>query len=199
MKNAMITNNEQTNESLRALLLGAGNLLFLLQQLENVVRLCCAFLQIKGIQITVDDIFSEEPKKGFDTLGKILRTMKEPMGFNQSFQQQLDTFITHRNTFIHDYWPNIGIYSLDEPIDKATFQKIATFEETLYSETIYMTQVFIGLHYSIGALLASREGKTNEFEVDPEYEKMKEFAPMFLLVLENEQISPLDGIAHKLR
>jgi len=183
----MIYNNEQTDESLKPLLLGAGKLLVLLQQLEYVVRLCCAFLQFKGIQITVDDLFSEEPKKRFSTLGKILITMKEPMGFKPSFRNRLDDFIRTRNTFIHDYWTKNEIYSIDEPIDQATFQKIASFEETLYGETIYMTQIFIGLHYSIGALLASREGKTNQFEADPQYEKMKEWAPVFLSVLENEQ------------
>ncbi len=183
----MIIHNEQIYEPLRPLLLGSAEILFLLQQLENVVKSCCAFLQIKGIQITFDDIFSQEPKKSFETLGKIFKAMKEPMGFKPSFQEQLDNFVKSRNTFIHDYWVKNKIYSIDESIDGATFQEIASFELALYEETIYMTQVFLGLQYSIGAVLASREGKTNEFEAEPEYEGMKKCAPVFLSVIENEE------------
>jgi hypothetical protein len=183
----MIPNDEHVDESLRLALLGAGKLLFFLQQLENMVRLCCAFLQINGIHITVDDVFSEEPKKRFHTLGRMLSTIQEPMGFKPSFRRRLDDFIKARNTFIHDYWVKNELYSIDEPIDQATSKKITAFEESLYRETIYMTQVFIGLHYSIGALLASRQGLTNEFETDPEYEKMRECAPAFLSALENAQ------------
>ncbi len=183
----MIIHDEQTDEPLRPLLLGSGEILFHLQQLENVVKSCCAFLQIKGIQVTFESVLSEEPRKRFDTLGRILKAMKQPMGFKQSFQEQLDNFVKSRNTFIHDYWVKNKIYSIDESIDWATFQEIASFELALYEETIYMTQVFLGLHYSIGAVLASREGKTNELETEPEYEKMKKHASVFLSVIENEQ------------
>jgi len=75
---------------------------------------------------------------------------------------------------------------IDESIDGVTFQEIGFFELALYKETIYMTQVFFGLQYSIGAVLASREGRTNEFETEPEYEGMKKCAPVFLSVIELE-------------
>jgi hypothetical protein len=38
-------------------------------------------------KFTTDDLLSEEPRKRFDTLGKILKAMKEPMGFKPSFQE----------------------------------------------------------------------------------------------------------------
>jgi hypothetical protein len=180
----MVSNDKQTDEPLEPLLLGAGKLLVLLQHLEHVVRLSCTFLQIKGIKITVDDILSDEPKKGFNTLGNLLKTIMEPMGFKPSFQTRLDAFIEDRNTFIHDYWVKNGVFSVEESIDQATFRKIALFEKALYDETIFMTRVFLGLNYSIGTLLASREGKIEEFETDLEFEKMKENAPIFLSVIE---------------
>ena len=183
----MNSNNAPTDMSLQPLLLGAGKILVLLQQLEHVVKLCCEYLQIKGIQISSEDLFSEQPKKRIHTLGRILTAMKEPMGFKQSFQTRLDVFIKSRNTFIHDYWTKNEVYSIDEPIDQIKLQKIAEFEGNLYSEIIYMTQVFLGLHYSTGVLLASREGKSEEFETDPEYERMRKYAPIFLSVIESEQ------------
>jgi len=96
----------------------------------------------KGIQVTVEDILSEEPRKRFDTLGTILRAMKQPMGFKSSFQEQLDNFVKSRNTFIHDYWIKHKIHSIDESIDGVTFQEIGFFELALYKETIYDPGVF---------------------------------------------------------
>jgi hypothetical protein len=116
----------------------------------------------------------------------MLKGMKKSLEFKQSFKEQLSNFTQMRNTFIHNYWVKNHIYALDQLIDKDTFERIAIYQNNLQKETIYMTQVFLGLHYSIGAVLASREGKTNELEIDPEYEKMKEFAPAFLSVIESE-------------
>ena len=59
------------SQSLEPLLLGAGKILFLFQQLESILELCCAFLQVKGIQITVDNLFSDESGKRSYTLGQM--------------------------------------------------------------------------------------------------------------------------------
>jgi len=148
--------------------------------------MCCAFLQIEGIKITALDLFSNESNKQYYTLGQMLKGMKKSLGFKQSFKEQLSNFANMRNTFIHNYWVINHVYALDQPIDKDTFERISNYQNDLQKETIYMTQVFLGLHYSIGAVLASRQGQADEFESDPEYQKMKEHAPVFLSVIESE-------------
>src|SRR3989304_1550863 len=164
----MNPNSDATDQPLTPLLLGSGYILFLFQQLENVIEMCCAFLQIEGVNITALDLFSNESNKQYYTLGQMLKGMKKSLEFKQSFKEQLSNFTQMRNTFIHNYWVKNHIYTLDQLLDKDTFERIAIYENNLQKETIYMTQVFLGLHYSIGAVLASRQGKSNEFETEPE-------------------------------
>lgn len=175
------------DESLTPLLLGAGKILFQLQQLENVVKMCYAFLNIDDIHLTIDDLFSEDPKKRHYTLGQLLRATKKPIGFKPSFIGRLDSFVKSRNIFIHSYWIQNEIYVIDTPIDHKTYSRITSFEEKLYNETLHITQVFIGLHYSIGAVIASRESKLEELESAPEYDDMRKYVSQFLAVVDSEE------------
>ena len=99
----------------------------------------------------------------------------------------MDSFIKSRNVFIHSYWTQNKIYVIDSPIDHNAFSSIVSFEENLYNETLYITQVFIGLHYSIGTVIASREGKLEELESNPEYDDMRKYVSQFLAVVDSEE------------
>ena len=172
------------DQSLTRLLLEAGKIFFLFQQLENIIELCCVFLQVKGISITINDLFSDKSKRRNYTLGQMISGMKGSMGFKQSFDERIGEFVKERNTFIHDYWIKNGVYALDQLIDEITFKEIVSYEEGLYNETTYLIQVFLGFNYSIGAEIAARDGKTSEFETDPIFSDMKQHVPHFLSVME---------------
>ena len=66
------------DEPIAPLLLMAGKILFQLQQLENVVKTCYAFLNVDDIHLTIDDLFSEDSKKRHYTLGQLLKATKRP-------------------------------------------------------------------------------------------------------------------------
>lgn len=172
------------NRSLTPLILEAGNILFLFQQLESVIEMCCTFVQINGVNLTVNDLFSNESDKQHYTLGQMLVGMKKSIGFKQAFKERLTNFVKMRNTFIHNYWVKNHIHALDQLVDEDTFEEIASYENNLQKETIYMIQVFLGLNYSIGAAIATDDGKAEEFESNQEYDTMKQYTPHFLSVVE---------------
>lgn len=145
LKMAEISKTHETGISPDPLFSGAGMLLVLLQHLEHTIRLACAFLQINGIDIAVDDILSEEPRKRFETLGSIVGKMKGQMGFKPAFQKRLTEFTKNRNTFIHDYWPRNQVFSIADPVDLVTFQKIESFMKALIGRNYLHDQ---GIHWS---------------------------------------------------
>ena len=63
--------NDIETMSLDQLLLQAGRIAFLLQQLENTIELCCAFLRIEGIDISVNDLLTVDPERRWQTLGQM--------------------------------------------------------------------------------------------------------------------------------
>lgn len=177
-------NLELENHSIEPLLLGAGKIIFLCQQLENTIKICCAFLKIKDVDITIDSLFSNETTKQKYTLGQILNKMKKSINFTSSFEEKLGSFVYMRNNFVHKFWVENKIYALEDLIVSDTYNEIMRFQMRLYEETIYMTQVFIGFHYAIGKELATRENKLEEFESGIEYEIMKQYLPQFLSVIQ---------------
>jgi hypothetical protein len=61
---------------------------------------------------------------------------------------------------------------------------MALFLDQMNMETIFMTNIFIGFHYAIGANIANKAGKLEQFGSDPEYESMKLHLPLFLSIVE---------------
>lgn len=165
------------------LLLQAGKILFLFQQLENAVELCCAFLRIEGISITVEDLLTTDSVRRGQTLGQMISGLKRVMIFKPAFNDKLGHIVNNRNVFIHKYWVNKRIFALDQKIDLDAFQEILAYEEKLYEETIQVIRVFLGFGYSIGEAVAQREGKLQELENDNDLNNMKQFIPNFLSVV----------------
>jgi hypothetical protein len=181
--------NKENNEpvsSQEQLIFAAGMVLIRLQILENVVKLCCSFMEVDDKKATFENMFSEDPKKSHYTLGRVIGLLKKPTRFKESFISRLDDFVHNRNKLIHNLWLENRIYSIDENVSNDTFSNISKFLDNLSEETIYMTRVFIGFNYSVGAHIAEREETLDQFESDPEYTGMKEYAPLFLSVVENE-------------
>jgi hypothetical protein len=178
------TIDEPVNSQAR-LIFVAGTILIRLQFLENVVKLCCSFMEVDDKKATFENIFSEDPNRRHYTLGALIKLLKNPTCFKESFVSRLDEFVHNRNKLIHNLWLENGIYSLDEKLSNDKFLSISEFLDKLSEETDYMTRVFIGFNYSIGVHIAQREGKLNQFESDPEYTGMKEYVPLFLSVVES--------------
>ncbi len=178
--------NNEPFVSQAQLIFAAGTVLVRLQLLENVVKLCCSFMDVEDKKATFENIFSENPNQRHYTLGRLISLLKKPTYFKESFISQLDEFVHNRNKLIHKLWLDNGIYTVDENVPNNTYLNISRFLDSLNEETIYMTRVFIGFNYSIGAHIAKQEGKLNQFESDPEYTEMKKHAPLFLSVVENE-------------
>ncbi|MHB8857543.1 MAG: hypothetical protein ACYC6K_13090 [Bellilinea sp.] len=180
------TENNEPGASQEQLIFSAGIVLIRLQLLENVVKLCCSFMEVDDKRATFENIFLEDPKKSHFTLGRIIGLLKKPTHFKESFISRLDEFVQYRNRLIHTLWLENQIYSLDESVPNDIYLNISRFLDNLSQETIYMTRVFIGFNFSIGATIAEREGKLDQFESDPEYTGMKEYVPLFLSVVENK-------------
>ena len=165
------------------LLLQAGKILFLFQQLENTVELCCAFSQVEGISISVEDLLTTDSERRGQTLGQMIGGLKRTMIFNPAFNDKLGYIVNNRNIFIHKYWVNRRIFALDQTIDLDDFQEILAYEEKLYEETIQVIRVFLGFGYSIGEVIARHEGKLQDLENDNDLNNMKQFVPNFLSVV----------------
>jgi hypothetical protein len=179
-----IEKDVQSTKSQEKLLFAAGTLLARIQLLENIVKLCCGFMKVEDKNATFENLFSEDENKHKYTLGRLINLLKEPTCFTADFEERLDIFIKNRNIFIHKYWPVNEIYNIDENINEDKFNNMALFLDQMNMETIFMTNVFIGFHYAIGANIAYKEGKLEQLESDPEYKNMKIHLPLFLSVVE---------------
>jgi len=81
-----------------------GALLIHLQSVENYVRGCCAYLEIKGIDISPGDVLSEDPQRRKYTLGRMAKGLQKTGVFNREFRRRLTDFVEMRNHFIHEFW-----------------------------------------------------------------------------------------------
>jgi hypothetical protein len=178
--------NNEPVISQEQLIFAAGMALIRLQLLENVVKLCCSFMAVDEKEATLENLFSEDRKRRHYTLGQVIRLLKKPTHFKESFISRLGDFVHSRNKLIHNLWLENRIYSPDERVSHDTYSHVSKFLDDLNEETIYMTRIFIGFNYSIGAYVAEQEGRLVQLESDPEYTGMKEYAPLFLSVVEVE-------------
>ena len=82
----------------------AGGTLVLLQQVEDAIKLCVAALDIKGIDLTIADLLSDDASRRRKTLGQLAKALKITGAFSEEFVDRLDKFVGMRNTFIHNLW-----------------------------------------------------------------------------------------------
>lgn len=128
-----------------------GGLLIHLQQVENYVKGCCAYLDVAGIEIPPGDVFSTDNQKRKYTLGQMATGLRKTDAFNEEFQKRLTDFVEKRNHFIHEFWiqkiasqgPDTGIPSPGE------YEDVIQFISALGFEATYMEKIFQGLLYDI--------------------------------------------------
>lgn len=146
----------------------AGGTLILLQQLEDVIKFCCSMVNIDGLSLTINDFFSEDPKRRRKTLGQLARALINSNVFATDVEDRLDAFVGLRNEFIHNLWVEtykqfqrtIGLPPREE------FEEIFDFISKLIVEAHYFDRVFRGFKYE---LLSSihKEGSPESSEFLP--------------------------------
>jgi len=124
--------------------------LLLLQRLEMVLEMCCALLQLKGINVTRSDLLSPDANRRGPTLGKMLAALKDTFDFAPDFKDHLSQFVAERNWLVHHVFIESGRNGI--PNEEAV-QRIHTRLMFLLGDTQNITDTFLGLYRKIGRQL----------------------------------------------
>ena len=143
--------------AVRDLTLGmAGGTLVLLQQVEDAIKLCVAALDIKGIDLTIADLLSDDPSRRRKTLGQLAKALKITGAFSEEFVDRLDKFVGMRNTFVHNLWIETPKkYPKGQGLPPSEeFEEIGKFISRLTGEAFYFDGVFRGFRYELTKAIA---------------------------------------------
>lgn len=135
-----------------------GGTLIYLQNVEHLIKGCCAMLKLKGLKLTLEDFNSRDPSRRRQTLGQLKRALLGTFDFSNVFADQFNGFVDDRNKFVHTLW-------IDElAIDKrAGLPSEAYYREKLKFTISVMRQardielIFRGLLSSIGDSLSKKQ------------------------------------------
>jgi hypothetical protein len=83
--------------------LAAGALIYL-QRIEEVIKGCCASLNLQGIRLTVADFLSSDPDRRRFSLGLMKKALLQTKAFVPDFEKEFDDFVKDRNRFVHSLW-----------------------------------------------------------------------------------------------
>jgi len=122
---------------------------------------CCVQLQLRGIKLTIEDVFSPSTATRKPTLGALKNALKDNAIFVTDFEDRLDRFVENRNSFIHYYFTGNQPHPAEgyDAVSASQMESIE-FVGSLLSETDALQNLFSGLLYSIAEDAAVREGKT---------------------------------------
>ena len=154
-----------------------GGTLVALQAVEQTIQLCCVQLQLKGINLSIADVFTPSTAKGKTTLGLLKNALKDKGIFVADFEKRLDKFVNDRNRFAHYYFVEHSIHPA-EGYEAIAASQLASlnFIKDLLLEANNLQNLFYGLWYSLGEAAAVREGKTDDLASSPfsDWEKYKQ-------------------------
>ena len=160
----------------------AGATLILLQTIEHHIKFCCTALPLKGLNLTLEDFTSSDPRRRSQTLGHVARALEKSGIFGPDFEARLSRFVSMRNEFIHSWWTeqdrrseSTGGLPPREEL-KETFD----FIQSLVNEALYVRNVFRGLEHQ---LVKAHDKGT---ESDPILESWARHVPDFLAALKPE-------------
>lgn len=135
-----------------------GGTLIYLQNVEHLIKGCCAMLKLKGLKLTLDDFNSLDPSRRRQTLGHLKRALLGTFQFSSAFAHQFDGFVEDRNKFVHTLW--IGELAIDKRAglpSEAYYQKKLKFTISVMRQTRYIELIFRGLLSSIGISLSKKQ------------------------------------------
>jgi hypothetical protein len=147
-----------------------GGLLIHLQQVENYLRGCCAYLEIKGINVSPGEIFSFNKQKRKYTLGRMAAGFQKKGVFNIEFDNRLSKFVKDRNHFIHEFWVERILSKQSDgaiPSD-SDYEEIIKFIDGLGEQATHIGNVFQGLLFDILYQIGKKHwpDKVNELPIN---------------------------------
>ncbi len=137
------------------LLMLTGATLIQLQNLENLITVCCSFLSLKKdgkkIKLAPSDILSSDKKRIKVTLGILKDALVETKAFDEEFEDRLKRLVRNRNRFIHHFWLDaFQELSVSHPPSIEGLRRIEQFISGLLKEATKLETPFLGLYYTIG-------------------------------------------------
>jgi|SRR5208282_1780246 len=132
-----------------------GAALIYLQQVEEVIKGCCACLNLKGMRLTVADFLSSDPEHRRVTLGQMKNALLNTKAFSPDFEAQFHDFVQDRNRFVHSLWvedartnPHSGLPSGEHIV------RVADFIKDLVRRAYRIERIFKGLWAALGESLS---------------------------------------------
>jgi len=177
-----IDNDQELRKLNHDLMHLTGVVLAQLQQLERTILGCCAFLQPRGLSLTVSDFMSGDPARLRQTLGQLTRALVNHALFDPGFESRLRALVEDRNRLAHRLWSDV--YSTTDVDDLPTLvelKQVEGFLSNLLKDALEMQRVFFGLHCSIGIGAAAGQGLDPRLE--PGVLQWAEYLPDFHAVM----------------
>ena len=133
----------------------AGSTLIYLQVVEHLIKGCCAMLNLKGLNLRVEDLQSGDSRRRRKTLGQLKAALIGTSAFSIEFEASFNRFVSERNEFIHTFW--IAELVLDKRTGLPTehhLRKELEFTMSLMRQAREIELVFRGLYGAIGESLS---------------------------------------------
>lgn len=132
----------------------SGGVLVQLQHIEHLIKICCAMIPLRGLKLTLDDVFSPDPSKRSQTLGKMNYSLKENKIFNSTFEEKLTQFVNSRNKFAHSLWTDEILTSrykknISGLPTKQELDEVYKFLVKIINESEYIEKVFMGFQFAL--------------------------------------------------
>lgn len=109
----------ELKDNQKSVLQSIGLALFGVQGVESKLQFLLSFVFPANADASFRDLYSEDQKAKKETLGRLIHNLKKQSEVAEDFQEQLSTFLTLRNRFVHGLFAEKG-YSLgsDEDIQR---------------------------------------------------------------------------------
>ena len=174
----------------------AGGALIYLQQVEEVIKGCCACLNLKGIRLTVADFLASDPDHRRLTLGQMKNALLNTGAFSAGFEEQLNNFVQDRNRFVHSLWVEDARTSPHSELPcEEDFVRVADFINDLGRRAYRIERIFKGLWAALGEPLS--QGLPPEADNSATINRWLKYIPEFRDVLRNKEACKLQNVPKK--
>lgn len=139
-----------------------GGALIYLQSVEHQIKGCCSMLDLKGLNLSLDDFQSTDTSRRRQTLGQLKSALMGTSTFSADFEAHFNRFVTDRNEFVHTLWTKDS--ELDERSglpSEAYYNEKFRFTVSIFRQAHHMEAVFRGM---LGAIFESLTEQLKDHE-----------------------------------